>query len=76
MSEVNENVQNETQETVNAEATTPIEIKEPGKVKKVLKWVIGGVVILVTTGVGILLGRNMGNDDDDDSAESEAPAEE
>lgn len=74
MSEINENVQNETQETVNAEQQ--IEIKEPGKVKKALKWVIGGVVLIVTGIAGVLLGRGMGKDDDDNSAEAEAPTEE
>ena len=75
MSEVNENVQNETQETANAE-NQQIEIKEPGKVKKALKWVIGGVVLIVTGIAGVLLGRGMGKDDDDNSAEAEAPTEE
>lgn len=75
MSEINENVQNETQETANAE-NQQIEIKEPGKVKKALKWVIGGVVVVLTGIAGILLGRGMGKDDDDDSAEAEAPTEE
>lgn len=74
MSEINENVQNETQETVNAEQQ--IEIKEPGKVKKALKWVIGGVVVVLTGIAGVLLGRGMGKDDDDNSAEAEAPTEE
>ena len=74
MSEVNENVQNETQETANVEQQ--IEIKEPGKVKKALKWVIGGVVLIVTGIAGVLLGRGMGKDDDDNSAEAEAPTEE
>ena len=74
MSEINENVQNETQETANVEQQ--IEIKEPGKVKKALKWVIGGVVVVLTGIAGILLGRGMGKDDDDDSAEAEAPTEE
>lgn len=74
MSEVNENVQNETQETVSAE-NAQIEIKEPGKIKKALKWVIGGVVLVVTAAAGILLGKGMSKDDDD-SAEAEAPTEE
>lgn len=74
MSEINENVQNETQETANVEQQ--IEIKEPGKVKKALKWVIGGVVLIVTGIAGVLLGRGMGKDDDDNSAEAEAPTEE
>ena len=75
MSEVNENVQNETQETANVE-NQQIEIKEPGKVKKALKWVIGGVVVIVTGIAGVLLGRGMGKDDDDDSAEAETPKDE
>ena len=75
MSEVNENVQNETQETANAE-NQQIEIKEPGKVKKALKWVIGGLVVVATAVTGILLGRGMGKDDEDDSAEAEAPQDE
>ena len=73
MSEINENVQSETQETVNAEQQ--IEIKEPGKVKKILKWVIGGVVVVVTGLVGVLLGKGMGKDDND-PAEAEAPTDE
>lgn len=75
MSEVNENVQSETQGTVNAE-NQQIEIQEPGKVKKALKWVIGGIVVIVTGIAGVLLGRSMGKDDEDDSAEAEAPTEE
>ena len=74
MSEINENVQNETQETANVEQQ--IEIKEPGKVKKALKWLIGGVVLIATGLAGVLLGRGMGKDDDDNSAEAEAPTEE
>ena len=75
MDENNENIQNETQETVNAE-NQQIEIQQPGKIKKALKWVIGGIVVVATAIGGILLGRGMGKDDDDNSAESEAPTEE
>lgn len=71
----NENVQNETQEPVKAEEQQ-IEIQEGGTFKKALKWVIGGLVLLVTGAAGVLLGRNMGKDDDDDSAEAEAPTDE
>lgn len=76
MSEVNENVQAETQETIQAEKPQEmIEIKEPGKVKKALKWVIGGIALIATGITGFLLGKNS-SDDDNDSAEAEAPQDE
>ena len=72
MSEINENVQNETQAT--AENQQQIVIEEGGKVKKVIKWVIGGVGVIVTGIVGYLFGKS--DKDDDDPAEAEGPKDE
>lgn len=76
MSEVNENVQNETQETAKTEELQQIEIQEPSKGKKILKWIIGGCVAVASFVGGLLLGRGMGKDDEEDSAEAEAPTDE
>ena len=77
MSEINENAVNETTQENNAGSTVEIEVKEGGKVKKVIKWVIGGLVIVVTAIGGILLGKGLGDkDDSEDQAETEGPKDE
>ena len=55
-----------------------IVIQEGGKVRKALKWVLGGVAFLATGVAGFLLGRGTKGDDGDDNAdpaEAESPAE-
>lgn len=58
-------------------AGAEIVVAEGGKVKKILKWVIGGVALVATAVSGILLGKHLGKDDEDDSetAENESPEE-
>lgn len=50
-------------------------VEPQGKLRKAIKWVVGGVVVLVSGAVGCLIGRHMGNggDDEDNSPSSEEP---
>ena len=49
-------------------------VEPTGKVRKVLKWIIGGVALLVTGVVGAIIGKNLGDSKEEesnsDSAES------
>ena len=73
MSEINEDVQ--TEETQKKDEKTEIVIDEGGKLKKALKWVVRGLVVVATAVGGSLLGRATGKDDSDDSADAEGPKE-
>ena len=64
----------ENNETANA-APTEIVVDNGGKVKKILKWVVGGVAIAASFVGGMLFGGRGKNDDDDSDAESESPTE-
>lgn len=58
-------------------APTEIVVENGGKVKKILKWVVGGVALAASFVGGMLLGKSGKDDDDDDSdsAENESPTE-
>lgn len=67
----------EKQETANEteDSGTEIVIAETGKVKKVIKWALGGLALIATAIGGIILGKNLGNDDSDDSDSSSDSSE-
>ena len=75
MSEINENVQEETKTETQVDANVVIEAK-PGKGRKILKWIVEGLVVIATGITGFVLGKNSGKDDDEDSAETEGPKDE
>ena len=72
----NENLNN-AQGTENEQQGTPeIVVEEPGKVRKILKWVLGGVALVATAVGGFLLGKGSGDKEDEaDSADAEGPKE-
>ena len=78
MSEVNENVQEATQETATSDADQEITIQEEKKgvgyyVKKTVK---GLLIFFGGVATGIVGGKLFGGKDDNDSAEAEAPQDE
>lgn len=57
--------------TDNKETNTPDIVNQDSKVKKAVKWLIKGLVVVATGAVGYFLGRgSVGNDDDSDTEES------
>ena len=77
MDENEVNVTNEgTNEPVKTEEdNTQIVLQEPGKFKKALKWVLGGLAVVAAGVGGFFLFRGKDNDDED-SAEAEGPKDE
>ena len=65
----------ENNEAANAAPTEITVVENGGKVKKILKWVIGGVALAASFVGGMLLGKSGKDDDDDSDAESESPTE-
>lgn len=62
--------------TEEQEKAEQIVIEQPGKLKKALKWIIGGVVVVASAITGVLLFNKKKDDDNDEgSAESENPTE-
>lgn len=50
-------------------------VEPQGKVRKVLKWVLGGLALVVTGLLGGVIGHHIGsgNDEDDETVSSEEP---
>ena len=73
----NEKIEVNQETTGEQNAPAEIVIEQPGKARKILKWVVGGLVLVASTIGGILLGKNLGKDDEtsDESADAESPKE-
>lgn len=78
MDENEANVTNEgTKEPVKTEEdNTQIVLQEPGKIKKALKWVLGGLAVIAAGVGGFFLLKGKDNDDEEDSADAEGPKDE
>ena len=77
MDENVKNVSEETNEPVKVEEPQQIELQEPGKVKKALKWALGALAVIAAGISGFFLLKGKGdNSDEEDSAEDEAPKDE
>lgn len=70
MDEINVNVSEETNESPKMEEPQQIVLQEPGKIKKALKWVFGGLAA-IAVGIGgfFLLKGKSDNGDEEDSDE-------
>ena len=73
MSEANENKVNE-EATVEAPAEEIVEVKE-GKGKKIIKWVLTGVALVLAAVAGAIAGHAAGSHGDDDDTTEETTEE-
>lgn len=71
-----ETVENQVENNTEEQAGGEIVIQQPGKVKKILKWVGTGLAVVAAFVGGMLLGKDKTDDGGtNDSAESESPEE-